>query len=137
VLLPDEYDLIHHDLAHYWALSPDDFRALAARQEAHEDSWTMGTVGAHGVALVNMTLQPHSRGMHLAAAEEMLATLRPVQAHLPHFRAVFNPHDGPYVLASHDYMVQAHTAIKTRKCACPGVLVRTHILTPRPRRPRP
>lgn len=118
VILPDEYDIIHHDLEPYWAYSPDDIHAIQSRQEAHEDSWTMGTAGTHGVALVNMTLMPHSREMHLTAAEEMLDTLRPVQEHLQPFRAVFNPHDAPYVVASADFKEQAHAAIKAGKCMC-------------------
>jgi hypothetical protein len=116
VLLPDEYDIIHHDLEPYYGISPRDFRALESEQEAHPDSWTMGKAGSHGVMLVNMSLHEHSMQMHLSVAYEMLDTLKPVQDHLPHFRAVFNPHDNPYIVSSHDFKEQARAAAREGAC---------------------
>jgi hypothetical protein len=116
VLLPDEYDMIHDDLEVFWGISPADFRALEFETEGHQDSWTMGKTGPHGVMLVNMSLLDHSMQMHLSVAYELLDTFRPIQDHLPHFRAVFNPHDNPYIVTSHEFKERALEAAKAGKC---------------------
>jgi hypothetical protein len=116
VQLPDEYDLITHDLEAFWGLSPTDLRALQSSLEGHPDSWTMGKTGAYGMMLVNMSLQDNGMSTHLAAAYEMLDTLRPVQDMLPGFRAVFNPHDSSWIGRSEEFQSMARRAVKAGKC---------------------
>jgi hypothetical protein len=116
VQLPDEYDLISSDLEAFWGVSPTDLRALQSALEGHPDSWTMGKTGAYGIMLVNMSLLDNSMSTHLAAAYEMLDTLRPVQDMLPRFRAVFNPHDNPWIGKSEEFQALTRRAVEAGKC---------------------
>jgi hypothetical protein len=122
-VLPDEYDTIHRDLEPYWGLSPADFRALESEQEAHADNWKMGKTGLHGVMLVNMTLAGPTTEMHLSVAHEILDTLKPIEAHLLHFSANFNPYDNPYITASDEFREQARTAVRDGTCKSEGSLI--------------
>lgn len=104
--------MIHHDLEPYWGISPLDLRALESEQETDAYTWTMGKADSKGVMLVNMTLAGPAMQMHLTVAYQLLDTLKPVEEHLPYFRAVFNPHDNPTTVASYDFKEQAKAAAR-------------------------
>jgi hypothetical protein len=118
VQMPDEYDRIHDDLAPYWGLSPAAFRGLEHAHEAHQETYTLGRVGAHGVMVVNMSLPNQGMKGHLQGAYEIADTLAPVQEHLPPFRAVFSPHDNPTVGLSAEWRALALKAVREGRCAC-------------------
>jgi hypothetical protein len=132
VQLPDEYDLINEDLEPYWAVSPKDLHKLESGLEEYTDTWTMGKSGVHGMMVLNMSLQASSTEMHLAAAYELIDTLKPVQEHMPHFRAVVNPHDNPRFVSSHQFKTMAKAAVNAGKCECLLLLITVlsyHMLT--------
>jgi hypothetical protein len=59
VLLPDEYDQIHDDLAPFWALAPQQLQQIEAAWEGHRDTFTIGKLGnwrGAGINVVNASL---------------------------------------------------------------------------------
>jgi hypothetical protein len=118
VQMPDEYDRIHEDLAPYWGLSPAAFRGLEQAHEAHEETFTLGRVGAHGVMVVNMSLPNNGMKGYLQGAYEIADTLAPVHEHLPPFRAVFSPHDNPTIGFSAEWRALALKAVREGRCEC-------------------
>ncbi|KAF7980093.1 hypothetical protein HWV62_39904 [Athelia sp. TMB] len=118
VQLPDEYDQIYRDLEPFWGMDPQEMRMLQAEHESLVDSYTIGkdhksdpvsvlkVCPALVLPLSRLTSQTSfSDGASANAlqmfgdqAEEMISTLKPVQQHIPPFRAVFSPHDNPNLL---------------------------------------
>jgi hypothetical protein len=116
VLLPDEYDQIHRDLEHFWALHPEDMRKLELAYEDHRDSYTLGKSGHHPISIVNASLNENAMQGYLQFASEMIDTLQPVQDWIPDFRAVFSPHDTPDLPVSYQHMKLAKKTILHGKC---------------------
>ncbi|KAF9041387.1 glycosyl transferase family 90-domain-containing protein [Panaeolus papilionaceus] len=107
VLLPDEYDLIHNDLEPFWGISPEDLLEVQARQETIPDVFILEKNATHDTdfagAAYSTPYLVQERAL-LRGLDEILDLLDPVENMLPHFRAIFSPHDNPNLLS--DYNVK-------------------------------
>ncbi|KAJ7080641.1 glycosyl transferase family 90-domain-containing protein [Mycena belliarum] len=105
VPLPDEYDQIDRDLAHFYGVAPADLRAVQRDWEAHADSYTLGKdAQADGISMLNFTLPADERvRLELAAgAFQIIDLLADVEHDIPPFRAVFSPHDNPNLATDYE-----------------------------------
>lgn len=121
VQLPDEYDRIYHDLEPFWGMDPVDLRRLQAQRESHRDSYTIGKAGSDTIGLVATSLAPEGpdspRKHHLGQAEEIMGILKEVSDYIPPFRAVFSPHDNPYLFTDWELKTQMLEAAAAGTCA--------------------
>ncbi|KAJ7178854.1 glycosyl transferase family 90-domain-containing protein [Mycena crocata] len=115
VQLPDEYDQIDRDLAHFYGVAPVDLRRIQREWEAHADSYTIGKDGEQdGISMLNFTL-PENEEVRLelaAGAFQMIDLLAEVERDIPPFRAVFSPHDNPNLVTNYVLKQQALEAAK-------------------------
>ncbi|KAJ7708327.1 glycosyl transferase family 90-domain-containing protein [Mycena rosella] len=110
VPLPDEYDQIDRDLAHFYGVAPADLCAIQRDWEAHADSYTIGKDAMHdGISMLNFTL-PEDAEVRLelaAGAFQVIDLLKEVERDIPPFRAVFSPHDNPNLVTDYELKKQA------------------------------
>ncbi|EIN06948.1 hypothetical protein PUNSTDRAFT_104368 [Punctularia strigosozonata HHB-11173 SS5] len=116
VMLPDEYDQIDHDVAHFWAISPKQLRAAQAAHEAHKETYTIGK-NRHGyIDILKMSFHENTNhDLYLDGAFQMMEVLEPIEEFIPPFRAVFSPHDGPNLLSSWQMKEEARKAVAQGK----------------------
>lgn len=113
VQLPDEYDQIWHDIEPFWGFDPVEMRRLQLEQEAKPDSITIGKGENAPITILNETL----RSSHLRRVlKDILPLLKPIEEHIPPFRAVISPHDNPSRLFDYDLKQAALRAAKSNKC---------------------
>ncbi|KAJ6555186.1 glycosyl transferase family 90-domain-containing protein [Mycena vulgaris] len=105
VPLPDEYDQIDRDLAHFYGVDPRDLRRIQRDWEAHADSYTIGKdADADKIRMLNFTL-PGDEAVRLelaAGAFQIIELLAEVERDIPPFRAVFSPHDNPNLVTDYE-----------------------------------
>ncbi|XP_006456003.1 hypothetical protein AGABI2DRAFT_77669 [Agaricus bisporus var. bisporus H97] len=112
VQLPDEYDQIWHDIEPFWGFDPVELRRLQLEQEAKPDSITIGKGENTPITILNETL----RSSHLRRVlKDILPLLKPIEEHIPPFRAVISPHDNPSRLFDYDLKQAALRAAKSNK----------------------
>jgi len=106
VQLPDEYDDIYRDLEPFWGIDP------LYLQKTREDLETRnGTVVVEKtdrspyVEVVSHRLPSDSAKQLTRIIQDILLLVEDIGHHLPPFRAVFSPHDGPNMLS--DYRVKS------------------------------
>ncbi|KAJ7708318.1 hypothetical protein B0H17DRAFT_1191784 [Mycena rosella] len=110
VPLPDGYDQIDRDLAHFYGAAPVDLRAIQRDWEAHADSYTIGKDAMYdGISMLNFTLPEDAEVLlELAAgASQIVDLLKEVERDIPPFRAVFSPHDNPNLVADYELKKRA------------------------------
>ncbi|KAJ7769164.1 glycosyl transferase family 90-domain-containing protein [Mycena maculata] len=113
VPLPDEYDQIDRDLAHFYGVDPRDLQMIQRDWEAHADSYTIGKDAAgDGISMLNFTL-PEDEEVRLelaAGAFQIIELMGEVEREIPPFRAVFSPHDNPNLVTDYQLKQQALAA---------------------------
>ncbi|TDL29204.1 hypothetical protein BD410DRAFT_8683 [Rickenella mellea] len=113
IQLPDEYDSIHDQLEHYWAVKPADLAQLQQQWESHRDTYTVGKVTEGdpitvlGTSMTNETLQHDLNRL----ANGQLNLIKDVQQFIPPFRAIFTASDNPNQLTDHNIEAMANQAI--------------------------
>ncbi|KAJ6480242.1 glycosyl transferase family 90-domain-containing protein [Mycena sanguinolenta] len=133
VQLPDEYEMIEHDLGPFWGAEPRVLQEAQRKWEAHADSYTIGIdddadsdvesefdEGSgdqqrnRRLAMLNFTLPSDERVRRELAAGgfQIIDMLRDVEEELPPFRAVFSPHDNPNLVLDHELREMALEAAK-------------------------
>lgn len=112
VQLPDEYDQIWHDIEPFWGLEPVELQHLQFEREGQAESYTIGKAEGELITIVNQSL---SRPELLLASEGVLSLLKPVQDHIPPFRAVVSPLDNPYGFLDYDVKQAAVQAARANK----------------------
>jgi hypothetical protein len=119
VQLPDEYDQIHNDLAHFWAISPSQLRRAQAAHELHKETYTIGKTEGSPISVLTTSFNEGSNhALHLDGARQMIDVLKPVEHMIPPFRAIFSPHDSPNLLSSWQMKAEAKKAISQGRCEC-------------------
>ncbi|KAJ7474737.1 glycosyl transferase family 90-domain-containing protein [Mycena latifolia] len=118
VPLPDEYDQIDRDLAHFYGVAPADLRRIQRDWEAHADSYTIGKdADEDGISMLNFTL-PENEEVRLelaAGAFQIIDLLAEVEHDIPPFRAVFSPHDNPNLATDYELKKMALDAAAAGK----------------------
>lgn len=107
VQLPDEYDFIWRDLEPFWGIDPADLLSIQEQQERIPDSFIIGKNDTSRLGLLGTAFSEPEKAKErnlFRGLDEMLNLLKPVDEHLPNFRAVFSPHDNPNLLS--DYHVK-------------------------------
>jgi len=106
VQLPDEYDDIYRDLEPFWGINP------LYLQKTREDLETRnGTVVVEKtdrsphIEVVSHRLPSDSAKQLTQIIRDILLLVEDIEHHLPPFRAVFSPHDGPSMVS--DYRVKS------------------------------
>lgn len=112
VQLPDEYDQIWHDIEPFWGLDPVELQRLQSEREAHTESFTIGKAGNDPITVLNQSL---SKPDLLRASQGILPLLKPVEEHIPPFRAVVSPLDNPYALFDYGIKQAALRAARSNK----------------------
>lgn len=99
LVLPDEYDRIHLDLAPFWALPRDEMRRRAQEVESIKETYTLVVKGGR----VDVEISDESglawEGTRLRAADQA-SLVKSFARYLPDMRAVFSIHDHPQVYVS-------------------------------------
>jgi hypothetical protein len=120
VQLPDEYDRIYNDLEPFWGMNPVDLQRIQTKLESERDSFTLGKTEDSGLTLVAWALPGPGDGFpleyHLSKAREIADMLKNVSQFIPPFRAVFSPHDNPYVATHWELKAQALHAAAAQTC---------------------
>ncbi|KAJ7143768.1 glycosyl transferase family 90-domain-containing protein [Mycena epipterygia] len=110
VPLPDEYDQIDRDLAHFYGMDPVDLQRIQRDWEAHADSYTIGKdTDDEGISMLNSTL-PVDEAVRLELSTggfQIIELLVEVERDIPPFRAVFSPHDNPNLVTDYQLKQQA------------------------------
>jgi hypothetical protein len=115
--LPDEYDQIDRDLAHYWGVHPYDLHRLLTAFEQHDDSFVLSNDNEdRAVRVAAHNLNDEHRAHFLSVAQEHIDLLAPVQEFLPPFRALFTPHDNPLLVADWTHKQIALNASASGTC---------------------
>ncbi|KAF9450823.1 glycosyltransferase family 90 protein [Macrolepiota fuliginosa MF-IS2] len=112
VQLPDDYDQIWHDIEPFWGLDPADLQRVQSEQEGHSESYTIGKGVGEPIKIVNQSL---SKPELMRASEGILSLLKPIEEHLPPFRAVMSPLDNPYAFFDYDVKQAALRAARSKK----------------------
>ncbi|KAF8634774.1 hypothetical protein AX15_000731 [Amanita polypyramis BW_CC] len=110
VQLPDEYDTIYHDLEPFWGLQPTELLKTRDDLESKIDSYTVGKDANGHIGVVNYAFREGTYNQLIQGSKAIINLLSDIEDHLPQFRAVFSPHDGPNRLS--DYFVRS-TALRT------------------------
>ena len=120
VILPDEYDSIHHALEPFWGIAPSTLQSTL-------DTWSQ--VEKHGLILFGKT-SPYSpieilqNEMLPEERQDVFATrvdirinlLEEVEDWIPPFKALISPHDNPGILI--DWEVKEKALEAARKGTC-------------------
>jgi hypothetical protein len=101
-------------------MNPVDLQRIQAKLETEGDSFTLGKTEDSKVKLVAWVL-PEPGGdfpldYHLGKAREITDMLKNVSQFIPPFRAVFSPHDNPYMATDWGLKKQALHAAATQTC---------------------
>lgn len=118
VQLPDEYDQIYMDLEPYWGIDPAELSAAEIEHEKHRDSFTIGKSTRDDVlSLLNIALPPAEvQDILTRLAKPQIELMEEVHGHIPPFRAVLSPEDGPSFLADWAWRSAALNAARVGKC---------------------
>ncbi|KAG7091997.1 hypothetical protein E1B28_008384 [Marasmius oreades] len=101
VQLPDEYDRIHHDIEHFWGMTPSDLAEIVKGLESEKDSYTI----ANPKNLVSIVAHAFEDGRYdqlIFGAEGVVDLLSEIEKELPPFRINFTPHDNPNRLTDYE-----------------------------------
>lgn len=112
VQLPDEYDQIWHDIEPYWGLDPVELQQFQFKQESLPESFTIGKAENAPITVLNDSL---SNPELLRTSQGIIPLLKPVEEHIPPFRAVISPHDNPYAFFDYNIRQAALEAARSDK----------------------
>lgn len=114
VPLPDEYDQIYNDLEHYWGVDPTYLRQIAFEFEGHRDSYTIGKLLPDDVvSLLNYSMEDeHLREVMGWGVRPQMDAIAEVSQHIPPFRGVVSPSDGPSLLTDWEWRTAAVEAAR-------------------------
>ena len=101
-------------------MNPVDLQRIQAKLETESDSFTIGKTEESEVKLLAWAL-PAPGGdfpleYHLGKAREIADILKNVSQFIPPFRAVFSPHDNPYMATDWELKTQALHAAAAQTC---------------------
>jgi hypothetical protein len=93
------------DLVPFWGITPTRLRVIQLAHEGHSHSYTLvksSPAGPLHIGNETMPADEAARKNLLVAVNQLLELMKGVQADLPHFGAVFSPHDNPNVFITRD-----------------------------------
>jgi hypothetical protein len=101
-------------------MNPVDLQRIQAELELDGDSFTLGKTEDSEVKLLAWVLPGPDDGFpleyHLDKAREIADMLKNVSQFIPPFRAVFSPHDNPYMATDWEIKTQALQAAAAQTC---------------------